>query len=312
MRSIHWTVGVWLVVFGEGCGVGGGQELATAAEAVTVRTVVPVINAAMKARLRTIYLAGQAAGNRAGVFSKVGDSITATGSFLEDIGCSVETLGTHTDLAPTIAYFRATAFASSRTASWCGVANSFSIASVAADEGWTTADALGAVSRSDCPAPFNNALRCELRRTLPAAALVMLGTNDLERINDVAVYQTNLTEIVTEAIDAGVIPVLSTIPPRRDNTTLGARVTAYNLAVIAVANAQQVPLWDFRTALNGSAMINQGISSDGIHPSIYLGDDGANFTDTALRYGYNQRNLTALQVLAHLKAVVFDNGTADL
>ncbi|MDB4932174.1 MAG: multifunctional acyl-CoA thioesterase and protease and lysophospholipase [Myxococcaceae bacterium] len=281
------------------------------ADAGAARGVVPVINASMKARLRSVFLAGQSAGNRAGVFAKVGDSITDTGSFLTDIGCGVETLGAYTSLAPTISFFRATSFPSNRTSGWCGVANSFSIDSVAAASGWTTADALGAVSRSECPSPFNTALRCELHRTLPASALIMLGTNDLERINNVTTYRANLTQIVTDAVNAGVIPVLSTIPARRDNATLGARVASYNDAIAAVAAAQQVPLWDYFAALSAPTVLNQGVSGDGIHPTIYTGSDGTNFTATALRYGYNQRNLTAVQVLQHLKAVVFDDGPAD-
>lgn len=40
--------------------------------------------------------------------------------------------------------------------------------------------------------------------------------------------------------------------------------------------------------------------------NIYSGSDGARFTAAALRYGYNVRNLTALQVLATLKASLVD------
>ena len=40
--------------------------------------VVPAIDAALQTRLRAVFLAGRAMGNRAGVFAKIGDSITAT------------------------------------------------------------------------------------------------------------------------------------------------------------------------------------------------------------------------------------------
>ncbi len=281
-----------------------------AVQPATTRTVVPVISASMKSRLRSIYLSGQSRGNRASVFSKVGDSITATGSFLTDIGCGVENLGSHTELSPTISYFRATSVPG-RAAVWCGVSNSFSMDSVAADMGWTTASVLAPVSRSGCAAPYDTALRCELHLTRPSIALIMLGTNDLERINDLTTYRNNLTQIVNDTIDAGVVPVLSTIPPRRDSATLASRVAAYNDVVLNVASSMQVPLWDYWVAMTGSSMVNQGIGSDGIHPNIYGGEYGCEFTDAALRYGFNQRNLTAVQVLAHVKAVVIDDGAPD-
>ncbi len=277
-------------------------------QAATARTVVPVINASMKARLRSIYLAGLSQGNRSSVFSKVGDSITATGSFLTDIGCYAENVGVHPELTPTISYFRSTSLPG-RAAVWCGVSNSFSADSVAAASGWTTSSVLAPVSVSGCS---DSALRCELRLTRPSIALVMLGTNDVERLNDATAYRNNLTRIVTDTIAAGVIPVLSTIPPRLDSATLGARVAAYNDVITQVAAQQQVPLWDYALSLTAASMINQGMDPDGIHPSVYMDQYACSFTDAGLRYGYNQRNMTAVQVLAHLKAVVFDDGAPDL
>ncbi len=271
---------------------------------------VPVIDAAMKARLRAVYLSGQAMGNRAGVFSKVGDGITATGSFLTDIGCGGENLGPHAELASTIAYFRATS-TPGRGGSWCGMSNSFTLTSAAAESGWTTASALAPVARPDCPAPYDTALRCELHLTRPSIALVMLGTNDLERVGDVSAYAANFGRIVDEAVGAGVVPVLSTLPPRLDNAMLGARVARYNDAVRSVAAARQVPLWDYWLAMTAPSMVNQGIGSDGITPNVYLDGYACNFTSAGLTYGFNQRNFTALQALAHVKAVVFEDGPPD-
>ncbi len=289
---------------------GAPPDVTQTSQAAVTRVVVPVINASMKTRLRAVYASGLAQGNRAAVFSKVGDGITATGSFLTDIGCSVENLGVHPELASTISYFRATSVPGRATV-WCGASNSFSMNSVAAALGWTTAAVLAPITRTGCASPYNTALRCELHLTHPSVALVMLGTNDLERVNDLTVYRTNLTQIVADSIAAGVIPVLSTIPPRLDNAALGARVAAYNDAIIAVATALQVPLWNYRVALAASTMLNQGMGSDGVYPSTYSGQYACSFTDAALRYGYNQRNLTAVQVLAHVRAVVIDDGSPD-
>lgn len=260
--------------------------------------------------MRTVYLSGRAAGNRAAVFAKIGDSITESGSFLKDVGCGSEVLGSYTSLAPAIDYFRAVVFPPDYSDVWCGVANSFTRASASAVAGWTTNSALAPLDPPDsrCPAPFNLALRCELHLLHPSVALIMYGTNDLERYNDPGMFRDNLTHIVAETLAAGVIPVLSTIPPRLDDASLGARVGPYNQVVTEVARVEQVPLWDYWLALQAPAMINRGMDADGVHPSVYRGDQGADFGSTALRYGYNQRNLTAIQVLEKIMRVVILDG----
>jgi hypothetical protein len=113
---------------------------------------------------------------------------------------------------------------------------------------------------------------------------------------------------VQKSVAAGVIPVLSTIPPRVGYTE---RVSNYNAAIIAVAQAQQVPLWNYWRTFQGSTMVNGGLDPDGVHPNIYLGAEGADFTTNGLKYGYNQRNLTAVQVLAAIKRIVIDDGVPD-
>jgi hypothetical protein len=92
---------------------------------------------------------------------------------------------------------------------------------------------------------------------------------------------------------------------------MGPRVATYNQIIADVAAEKNVPLWNYWAQLQGSSMINYGMHSDGIHPSVYNGADGAVLTSTGLRYGYNQRNLGAIQVLDKLKTVVIDNGSPD-
>ena len=285
---------------------------------LVARSVIPRINAPMKSRLRTLFLAGQAMGNRPAVFSKVGDSITSAGAFLAGIGCSEEILGDHPEVAPTIAYFRATTFPPSYTSTWCGAANAFSLGSRAASSGWTVVDVTTVASLGpDCPPPYDTPLRCEYHRTRPSIALIMFGSNDVARLNDLSLYRAGLERIVSETIAAGVIPVLSTIPPRLDAAEFGARVGSYNDVVMAIARASNIPLWDYFVALTDPSMINQGISSDGVHPSSYgectppLGCASETYSVAALRYGFNVRNLTALQILAKLKSIVFEDGSPD-
>lgn len=86
----------------------------------------------------------------------------------------------------------------------------------------------------------------------------------------------------------------------------------FNAAIASLAAAERVPLWNLHRALTAPGMVNQGVSDDGVHPSIYgncrppIGCASADFSPAGLRHGYNQRNLTALQVLTAVKRSVLD------
>lgn len=231
---------------------------------------------------RRIYLRGQQMGNRADVFAKVGDSITASDLFLDPVGNGGLRLHGYESLRPAVEFFSQTP---ARTH------NSFANTSLAAGGGWTTADVLDpARSRAGICQPGESPLICEYRVLRPAVALIMLGTNDVV-ILDAATYRANLNRIVEISIDMGVIPVLSTIPDRP-----GAPVSDFNRVIRATASAHGIPLWDYWRALQG--LPNRGLSSDNIHPSHDPStSETAIFTPDALRYGYNMRNLTALMML---------------
>jgi hypothetical protein len=279
--------------------------LAAPAPATAAAPGVPRIGGALRARLAAVYRNGLAGGNRADVFAKVGDSITESGSFLQDVGCGSARLGTYRGLASTIRFFSSTRLPSSYASAWCGIANSFTRASLTAAAGWDAGQALGRLDRppAGCPSPFDRPLRCELRLLHPSVALVMYGTNDLERTG-AARFRARLRSIVSEALHAGTIPVLSTIPARHDSRLFARRVATFNAVIATVARDERVPLWDLHAALGASGTIAEGISGDGIHPSVFAGGEAATFSGTALRFGYNRRNLTALEVLAELRRTV--------
>jgi hypothetical protein len=275
--------------------------------------VIPVIDKAMRAELRSAYLAGLAAGNRPSIFAKVGDSITHGKYYLWDIGCKVEVLANHQSLASTIDFFRNTTFPDAYTTSWCGIANSFSRDTISAANGWTAAEPLTRFPNpfSACPIPDNNPLRCEFRLIQPSIALIMFGTNDVEE-NDPKTFRKNLTAIVQETLILGVVPVLSTIPPRLDDPTIGKRVGPYNQIIRDVADTLQVPLWNYWQQLQSPGLVNHGMDKFGIHPNIYNATESVTFTSEALRYGFNIRNLTTLEVLKKIRAIVENNGPADV
>jgi hypothetical protein len=277
--------------------------------------VVPSLRGAVLHHARAIDARGRALGNDARVFAKVGDSITESGSFLQDLACQPARWGPWRELRETRSWFGERTFPARYASIWCGRANSFSRASLTAVSGWDAATSLGHLDDAPaaCPGRLAHPLDCELHLLHPAAALVMYGTNDLERFSPRA-FAENLRRIVARAEAAGVIPVLSTIPPRLDSHRYARRVRVFNRRIAAVAQGQRVPLWNYWRSLMGRRMINHGVGDDGIHPSVYggcrppLGCRSTDFTRAGLRYGYDQRNLGALRVLDRLRRRVLRAG----
>lgn len=238
-----------------------------------------------------IFATGQALGNRANVFSKIGDSITVSEEMFTPFGFGVYNLGSYDYLSPTISFFRAQARDN----------NSFNNTSLAAGNGYNTSTILS--SEFANPSVCNSGespLACEYRLTRPAVALIMLGTNDTTLV-PIDEFAHNMRVIADYSIANGVIPVLSTIPPRQG---LPGRAESYNRVIVDVAAERGLPLWDYYAAL--VALPDSGMNTDGIHPSSPpLGfEQGADFRGNNLQYGYVMRNLTALQALHILRVNV--------
>ncbi len=210
------------------------------------------------------------------VFAKIGDSITATASFLTGFGGTGYDLGTHTDLAAAHDYFQAGNAAGT---------DPYARSSVAATGGWTTADAL-----AGSPSPLDS----ELAAIQPRYGVVLFGTNDVRTGRTVDAFGADLWTLVDDAIAGGTIPILTTMPAMHGDPDSNARIPLFNRVVRAIAQGRSVPLIDLHLAL--SALPNEGISGDGIHPSV--SPSGAcQLTAAGLQYGYNVRNLVTLEAL---------------
>jgi hypothetical protein len=227
---------------------------------------------------------GKSLGLRPNVFSKVGDSITFASEFLTPFGTAGKyDLSTYqAEFAPVIQFYSA---ATARTG------NSFANESTAAGPGWK-ADTLFLPAWKD-PCGSEACLTCEYNKVKPATALIMIGTNDSADVsaND---YSNNLNKILDTTINMGILPILSTIPPKRLDANNNARVDQWNVIIKAAATKYQIPLWDYCAAMQ--KLPNMGISGDGVHPSVAPAGAGS-LTAASLAYGYNMRNLTALQAL---------------
>ncbi len=235
---------------------------------------------------REIYLRGQQMGNRSGVFSKVGDSITASNYFLAPIGLGGAQLYDYAYLQPVIDHF-----------SQVPARDHFSFAnsSLAARGGWTTFDVLDPQRSVPGVCDFGETpLACEYRNSRPSVALIMFGTNDITWVNSND-YRVNLERIVQISIDMGVIPVLSTIPEQPSSYAAG-RVAEFNSIIVNIAASYNIPLWNYWLAMQ--ELPNQGLGGDNVHPSYNYGTgETAIFSAQELTNGYNIRNLTALMVL---------------
>lgn len=128
-----------------------------------------------------------------------------------------------------------------------------------------------------------------LAREKPEVALILIGTNDIADGKLPADYQKNLIEIVRKCAKAGCVPVLNTIPPRRDQEEAVAKA---NEVIRFVAKELNVPLVDYHEAIvslrPGNAWDGTLISRDGVHPS---GGEVGDFSSENLRNsGYALRN----------------------
>lgn len=100
-------------------------------------------------------------------------------------------------------------------------------------------------------------------------------------------FRAELQTLVMQSLsEYGVIPVLATIPADSSATT--DQLAEYNRAIVEVATQSGVPLWNL-----WRAMAERSISD----PFSVAPEGAGVLTDPALSYGYNVRNLTALQTL---------------
>lgn len=107
-----------------------------------------------------------------------------------------------------------------------------------------------------------------LAKQEPELALIMIGTNDISGDQVPADYADRLQRVVRKCLEAHCIPILSTIPPRRDHDR---SVTQVNDQIRDVAKRLQIPLIDYHAEImqRRPAPTWDGtlISEDGVHPT---------------------------------------------
>jgi hypothetical protein len=265
--------------------------------------------------LRNVALHGTGLADN--VFMKVGDSISNSqnylGCFKGDINNRAPAqdfniiFGEHVDLAETIFHFRSATI---------GMTSPFDRDSVATRVGAAVTFPLDGAA----PTPLEQ----EYAALLPQFAGTMYGTNDIgaggfaRASLDVKLrpYQKGLVTLIDAMLGRGIVPWLSTIPPRIDDPAYLEIVPLFNAVIRGVAEGRQIPLVDFYRDLLPLPPIPRtspgyGLSTDGVHPTTQDYNTACHLDAPSLAYGYNVRNLGALRMLDRLMRVVVD-GAASL
>jgi GDSL-like Lipase/Acylhydrolase family len=264
--------------------------------------VAPMLRPVVASHLEKVARRGKRLGNHSGVVAKIGDSITASPSFLQALACSQPQLGQWNELRGTLGFFARTTVPRGSEEGQCAASNSYSRLGVAAVGGWQAADAL--LPRESLPECQGlPAVSCELQLLRPSIALIMFGTNDLEEITAVQ-FRLDLARVVRLVSSAGTIPVISTIPPRA-RQPFSLRVARFNAEIAGLAENRALPLWNYWRQMVKPRVPRSGLSRDGVHPSVLCPPCTAiDFRPVGMRQGYALRNLGALRVLDRLRREV--------
>jgi lysophospholipase L1-like esterase len=128
-----------------------------------------------------------------------------------------------------------------------------------------------------------------LKTKKPEMAIIMIGTNDISGGKVPEDYRAGLETVVDKCLAAHCVPILTTIPPRRDHQEA---VEQINGIIREVAREKKVLLSDFYAEClrRGPAGAWDGtiISEDGVHPS---GGETNVYTDENMKKcGYALRN----------------------
>jgi lysophospholipase L1-like esterase len=136
----------------------------------------------------------------------------------------------------------------------------------------------------------------------PATVVIMAGTNDATTgsLSTTALASTvaNLKSMINQAKQAGIQPILCTIPPRGDAANYNHNAQMINGAIHKLAQAERILLVDFYSILvdPSTGVYKSGYDlGDGIHPSPTAAKAMAQYfiTATANLFGPAQESIIA-------------------
>lgn len=278
--------------------VSGLEIDAAAANMLASTPVVPTIGG----RVQAIFQRGQQLGNRATVFTQVGECNIQSQAFMVPFGSGAYDLGSYGHLQAAIDFFQTPVG---------GVSNSFWYKGVAMTTGLTSAAVVDpAFGGNGCPAG-QSLLECEYDRSKPAVALIHLGLYDVYWLTP-GHFEQSMRRIVEISIDRGVIPVLTTFPTHSGDdanwpNTAAARYqnrAAFNRTIVKLSYEYGIPvinLWRATQAMNWHGLKPHDYQHllEPPHAGFFTAFNGEEH-----QYGFTMWNLVALQTLEALRTSV--------
>jgi hypothetical protein len=222
-----------------------------------------------------VYQRGLARGRDPDRFSKIGDCQNITTYYLAMFDSDNFRLGSdYAYLQPTIDHFKGSWWRESLAVK--GGMNAAAVQNVM----WANPDQC---KKGETP------LQCELRVYNPSIAIISMEES---WAGSVANYDFYMRKIVEYVLSQDIVPIVAT---RAETPTQERQI---NAIVVKIAEDYHIPLWNFWSA--AAPLENYGISPDGFH---LTGKDEApevrSFFEIPanLKFGWTQRNLTALQAI---------------
>lgn len=226
-----------------------------------------------------VFERGQELGNDPAAVTKIGDSLSASESYIQMFSKEIYNLGPYDFLEPTLLYYR----------------DSTADGSVAAQVGMNSLslfDPFWAARFSQCEGD-ENPLQCEFRITQPSVAFILYGPNDVRSMNTTT-YREQITAIVDASIDAGVIPVLMTFSTHPEEEFYWQGMN-FNVILTEIADEREVPLINLWKETR--YMPQYGLGEDLIHLT-HPGFQTLKYdTGHEAFYGISLQNLLVLRTL---------------
>ncbi len=231
---------------------------------------------------------------REDVFLKAGASSTVSPNTLHCFEAATKAdLGAHAHLAGALAYFQGGEAAGT---------SPFGRDTLAAESGRSASWVV-----SGDPSPLDE----EWEALTPRWALAHYGTNDMNlgatHGSAMVPFHEAMMALVDAMLDRGTVPTLYGITRRGDSPTAQLWVESYNAVIRGMAQSRQVPFVDLYEAID--PLPGNGLSGDGIH-LLAFSEGACQLSDEGLQWGYNMRNLVALEGLDRAMAVLVDDAAA--
>ncbi|PCJ62343.1 MAG: hypothetical protein COA79_04565 [Planctomycetota bacterium] len=154
--------------------------------------------------------------------------------------------------------------------------------------GWTSSQLLNSVPNV-------------IKQHKPELAIILIGTNDVNKGGNVTSYEKNLNSIVDKLIASGCVPILTTIPPCRNKIE---KVKSFNVVVHKIAKAKNIPTINYFEEImsRSNGKWENFISKDGVHPNT--SKPRGFYTPGSGKGGYELRNTLTAQKLFQVMTFV--------